>query len=67
KENWTGFIVVAAEHQQYPSAGLRVEGNIATLAPGETRSPAFLADYSHEHLAEGANRLGAGVRAFETR
>ena len=67
KENWTGFVVVAAEARKYASAGLRVEGNVATLAPGETRSPAFVADYSHERLAVGANKLGAGVRMFETR
>lgn len=67
KENWTGFIVVAAEHQQYSAAGLRVEGNVASLARGETRSPAFLADYSHQRLALGTNRLGPGIRAFETR
>jgi len=67
KENWTGFIVVAAEAKSYSSAGLVVTGNIANLAPGETRSPAFVADYSHERLQIGDNRLGAGVRAFETR
>ncbi len=67
KENWTGFIVVAAEARKYRSAGLRVEGNDGSLASGETRSPAFVADYSHERLAVGTNRLGAGVRAFETR
>ncbi len=67
KENWTAFIVVAAEHQNYTAAGLRVESNVASLAPGETRSPAFVADYSHDRLALGANRLGAGIRAFETR
>jgi hypothetical protein len=67
KENWTGFIVVAAEARKYRSAGLRVEGNDARLAPGETRSPAFVADYSRERLAVGENALGAGVRKFETR
>lgn len=67
KENWTGFVVVAAEARTYASAGLRVEGNVASLAPGETRSPAFVADYSHERLAVGANKLGAGIRMFETR
>ncbi|MGH6615102.1 right-handed parallel beta-helix repeat-containing protein [Sphingomonas sp.] len=67
KENWTGFIVIAAEARKYRAAGLRIEGNDASLAPGETRSPAFVADYSHERLAIGANRLGAGIRAFETR
>ena len=67
KENWTGFIVVAAESQTYPSAGLRVEGNVASLAPGETRSPAFVADYSNQRLALGANTIGKGIRMFETR
>lgn len=67
KENWTGFVVVAAEARTYRSAGLRVEGNTASLAPGETRSPAFVADLSHERLAVGENRLGKGVRLFEVR
>lgn len=67
KENWTGFIVVAAEARTYSAAGLRVEDNDARLAPGETRSPAFVADLTHERLAIGANRLGPGVRMFETR
>ncbi|MFM9827712.1 MAG: right-handed parallel beta-helix repeat-containing protein, partial [Sphingomonas sp.] len=67
KENWTGFVVVAAEAKTYRSTGLRVEGNTASLAPGETRSPAFVADLSHERLAVGENRLGKGVRAFEVR
>ncbi|WP_242186997.1 right-handed parallel beta-helix repeat-containing protein [Sphingomonas sp. CARO-RG-8B-R24-01] len=67
KENWTGFVVVGAEARTYPSAGLRVEANDARLAPGETRSPAFVADYSRARLVMAANRLGPGVRAFETR
>lgn len=67
KENWTAFITVAAEARTYSAAGLRVEGNRASLAPGETRSPAFVADLSHQRLALGANTLGPGVRAFEVR
>ncbi|KQN05757.1 MULTISPECIES: right-handed parallel beta-helix repeat-containing protein [Sphingomonas] len=67
KENHTGLIVVAAEAQTYRSTGLRVEGNDARLSPGDSSSPAFLADYSHDKLALGANRLGTGLRAFETR
>jgi hypothetical protein len=67
KENWTGFIVLSAEAKTYRTAGLRVENNDARLAPGETRSPAFVADYSHERLAIGENVLGPGVRKFETR
>jgi hypothetical protein len=67
KENWSGLIVVAAEAKTYRSAGLRVEDNDARLVPGETRSPAFVADLSHERLAIGANRLGTGLRMFEVR
>ncbi len=67
KENWTGFIVVSAEQRKYPATGLRVEGNVAGLAAGQTRSPAFVADVSHDRLAIGENTLGKGVRAFEVR
>ena len=67
KENWTGFIVVAAEQRKYRSAGLAVEGNVATLAPGQAKSPVLVANVSGERLAVGANRLGPGVRAYEVR
>ncbi len=67
KENGSGLIVVAAENKSFPSAGLRVEDNDARMAPGAPGSPAFVADLSHERLAVGANRLGAGIRMFEVR
>lgn len=67
KENHSGLIVVAAEAKTYRSTGLRVEDNDARMSPGDKDTPAFLADYSHDRLALGANRLGAGLRAFETR
>lgn len=67
KENHTGLIVVAAEAQTYRSTGLRVEANDARLSSGDSSSPAFLADFSHDKLALGANRLGTGLRPFETR
>lgn len=67
KENHSGLIVVAAEARNFPSAGLRVENNDARLAPGAPSNPAFVADLSHERLAVGANRLGAGIRMFERR
>ena len=67
KENSSGLIVVAAENKSFPSAGLRVEDNDARMAPGAPGSPAFVADLSHERLAVGANRLGAGIRMFEVR
>ncbi|NYD89462.1 right-handed parallel beta-helix repeat-containing protein [Sphingomonas melonis] len=67
KENRSGLIVVAAESRTYRSAGLRIADNDARLAPGAPGNPAFVADLSHERLAVGANRLGAGIRMFETR
>ena len=67
KENHSGLIVVAAEAHNFSSAGLRIEGNDARLAPGAPTDPAFVADMSGERLAIGANRLGAGIRAFERR
>ncbi|KQT33774.1 hypothetical protein ASG29_04815 [Sphingomonas sp. Leaf412] len=67
KENWSGLIVVAAEARKYRSAGLVVEGNTATLAPGQEKGPAFVANASGDRLAVGANRLGPGIKAYEAR
>ena len=67
KENWSGMIVVAAEQRKYRSAGLAIDGNTASLAPGQGKSPAFVANVSGERLAIGSNRLGPGVRAYEDR
>src|SRR3546814_2574038 len=53
KENWSGFIVVAAEAHDFPADGLVVRDNDARLAPGVERSPAFVADLrSEEHTSE---------------
>ena len=67
KENHSALIVVAAEKRTFSSAGLRIEGNDARLAPGAPGNPAFVADLSGEKLAVGQNRLGAGIRMFERR
>ncbi|MBA3896842.1 MAG: right-handed parallel beta-helix repeat-containing protein [Sphingomonadaceae bacterium] len=67
KENYSALIAVAAEARDHPSAGLVVEGNDASIAPGVSRQTVFVADWSHEALRLGANRLGAGIKAFETR
>ena len=66
KENHTGIIVVAAEAQDNPSAGLRIENNVATLAPGADTT-SFVVDFSRQPLAIGRNRLGAGIEPFEQR
>ncbi len=67
KENHSALIAVAAEARDNPSAGLRIEANTASLAPGAPPNPVFVADWSRERLAIGANKLGAGIKPFETR
>ena len=67
KENWTGFIVVAAEGRTYSSAGLKVVDNVATLAPDFGKSPAFVANVGRDRIDIGANKLAPGIRAFEQR
>ncbi|MDF7777280.1 right-handed parallel beta-helix repeat-containing protein [Sphingomonas sp. AOB5] len=67
KENWSGFIVVAAEGRTYRSNGLTITENQASLAPGIDRSPAFVADLSGEQYRISGNQLGPGVREFERR
>jgi hypothetical protein len=67
KENHSALIAVAAETRDNRSAGLRIEGNIASLAPGAPLNPVFIADWSREKLTIGANKLGAGIRPFEMR
>ncbi|WP_447953683.1 right-handed parallel beta-helix repeat-containing protein [Sphingopyxis chilensis] len=67
KENYSAFIAVAAEERKNPSRGLIVEGNRASLPPGMDRRSVFVADWSGEALAIGANELGAGLTKFEKR
>ena len=56
KENGSTLIAVAAEARQYSTAGLRIDGNTASLAPGAGRT-AFVTDWARQPLAIGANRL----------
>ncbi len=67
KENHSAFIAVAAEARNHPSAGLVIADNDASIAPGAGRSSFFVADWSHEPLKIGVNRLGSGLAKFETR
>ncbi len=67
KENHSAMITVAAETRDNPSRGLAIADNTASLAPDVSWSTVFVADWSHEPLAIGANKLGKGIRAFETR
>ena len=67
KENYSAFIAVAAEARTHRSAGLIITGNDASIAPGVGRSTIFVADWSHEPLKIGPNRLGPGLSPFEKR
>ncbi|RDE06498.1 right-handed parallel beta-helix repeat-containing protein [Sphingomonas aracearum] len=67
KENWTAFIAIAAEAKTYPATGLTIAGNTANQASGVSRTPAFVADYTHQRIALDGNKLGAGIRPFELR
>lgn len=67
KENYSAFIAVAPEARDNPSAGLAINGNDASIAPGVNRQTIFVADWSGEPLRLGSNRLGAGLKAFERR
>ena len=67
KENHSALIAVAAEERKNPSRGLVVEDNRASLPAGMDRRSVFVADWSGEALAIGANELGAGLTKFEKR
>lgn len=67
KENWSAFITVGAEQANYSSDGLVIADNDARLAPGLSRSPAFVADWTGDRLDIGNNELGAGLKPFERR
>lgn len=67
KENHSGLIVVAAESRDFPSAGLTVTRNRATLQSGADFPTTFLIDFSHEPLKVAQNQIGPGIKPFETR
>lgn len=67
KENYSAFIAVAAEGKDHSSAGLAISGNDARFAPGVERRSVFVADWSGDRLAIGANTLGPGLERFEKR
>jgi hypothetical protein len=66
KENYSAMIAVAAESRAHASRGLTITGNDARLGTGANNT-VFVADWSHEPLKISANRLGPGIKPFETR
>ena len=67
KENYSAFITVAPEGSRQSSAGLSINANEASIAPGVDRETVFVADWSGDRLALGGNRLGRGLKPFEKR
>jgi len=67
KENHSAFIAVAAEGRDNPSRGLAIAGNRARLSEGVSWPSVFVADWSGEPLAIGANELGPRLTKFERR
>ena len=60
KENHSGLIVVSAEAHTYPSEGLTIVNNTASVAPGQEHVPAFVADGSKQRLRIADNKVGPG-------
>lgn len=67
KENYSAFISVAPEGKEHSSNGLVIEDNDARFAPGVDRESVFVADWSGDRLAIGANTLAPGLKRFERR
>lgn len=67
KENHSAFVTVAAEARDHPSAGLVIRDNSAAQAVGVDWPSVFVADWSHEPLNIGANRLSSRITPFELR
>jgi hypothetical protein len=67
KENHGTLIAVAAEGNENGSAGLVIENNDASLAPGYPWHTAFVGDWSGERLTVRNNRLGPGITLIERR
>ncbi|MET1113080.1 MAG: right-handed parallel beta-helix repeat-containing protein [Allosphingosinicella sp.] len=67
KENYGTMISVAPEGAENRSAGLAIEDNDASVAPGFRWSTVFVGDWSGEPLAISGNRLGPKIKPFERR
>jgi hypothetical protein len=65
KENYSTLIAVHAEQGHNPSAGLTIENNVASVAPGFQWTSAFVGDWSGEALVIRGNRLGERITELE--
>ncbi|MGZ8306466.1 MAG: right-handed parallel beta-helix repeat-containing protein [Allosphingosinicella sp.] len=67
KENYGTMISVAPEGAENSSAGLVIEDNDASVAPGFRWSTTFVGDWSGERLEIRNNRLGPRIETFARR
>lgn len=67
KENYSTMITVAPEGAENRSAGLVIEGNVASVAPGFRWTTTFVGDWSGERLEIRNNRLGPKIEMFGRR
>jgi hypothetical protein len=67
KENYATLIAVAAEGTENSSAGLVIEDNDVSVAPGFRWHTAFVGDWSGERLTIRGNRLGPDIALLERR
>ena len=67
KENHGTMIAVAPEGAENSSAGLVIEDNDVSLAPGFPWHTAFVGDWSGERLAIRGNRVARGIALVERR
>jgi hypothetical protein len=66
KENYSTMIAVNPEGETNPSAGLVVENNDASLAPGVRYTTVFVGNWGDKPVVRN-NRLGPGIKAVEVR
>jgi hypothetical protein len=67
KENYSTMISVAPEGKENRSAGLVIEDNAASVAPGFRWTTTFVGDWSGERLEIRNNRLGPKIETFGRR
>jgi hypothetical protein len=67
KENYSTMISVAPEGTENRSAGLVIEDNVASVAPGFRWTTTFVGDWSGERLEIRNNRLGPKIESFGRR
>lgn len=67
KENYSTLIAVHAEDGENSSAGLVIEDNEASVAPGFRWTTAFVGDWSGEDLVIRNNRLGPRITELARR